>query len=196
MLTRGSSFETFTKRDTSFEDLPKREEEPPPPSPSSPRFDTGVIPGRKTVSHRDRLSAPKIGNKPTRNIVKAKATFDYTAEEDNELEFNEGDIINVLNRDDSGWWEGECNGRVGMFPGNYVELISREIKQRCKVTSLCSQTHVKVVFDFTADTDDELTIKEGDIIVVETKAEGWILGINDKGQQGLFPANYVEDIIE
>ena len=23
---------------------------------------------------------------------------------------------------DDGWWRGECHGRVGLFPANYVEL--------------------------------------------------------------------------
>lgn len=29
----------------------------------------------------------------------------------------------VLQKDDSGWWQGELNGRVGMFPSNFVEPI-------------------------------------------------------------------------
>ncbi|EMD39549.1 hypothetical protein CERSUDRAFT_92047 [Gelatoporia subvermispora B] len=36
------------------------------------------------------------------------------------LAFNAGQVIHVLNRDQSGWWDGEVDGRRGWFPSNYV----------------------------------------------------------------------------
>lgn len=36
------------------------------------------------------------------------------------LEFQAGQVIRVLNRDSSGWWDGEVDGRRGWFPSNYV----------------------------------------------------------------------------
>ncbi|EPQ54463.1 ras GEF [Gloeophyllum trabeum ATCC 11539] len=36
------------------------------------------------------------------------------------LSFRAGQIIRVLNRDASGWWDGELDGRRGWFPSNYV----------------------------------------------------------------------------
>ena len=29
--------------------------------------------------------------------------------------------------DDSGWWKGELNGTVGVFPDNFVELLPEEV---------------------------------------------------------------------
>ena len=29
--------------------------------------------------------------------------------------------------DDSGWWKGELNGAVGVFPDNFVELLPEEV---------------------------------------------------------------------
>lgn len=40
------------------------------------------------------------------------------------LEFCTGQIIHVLNRDSSGWWDGELDGRRGWFPSNYVNDVS------------------------------------------------------------------------
>lgn len=28
-----------------------------------------------------------------------------------------------------GWWEGEINGRVGLFPSNYAEEVKRERRE-------------------------------------------------------------------
>ncbi|KAH9941072.1 ras GEF [Amylocystis lapponica] len=36
------------------------------------------------------------------------------------LAFRAGQVIHVLNRDSSGWWDGELDGRRGWFPSNYV----------------------------------------------------------------------------
>lgn len=36
------------------------------------------------------------------------------------LGFRAGEVIHVLNRDPSGWWDGELDGRRGWFPSNYV----------------------------------------------------------------------------
>lgn len=38
------------------------------------------------------------------------------------LSFLAGQVIHVLNRDDSGWWDGELDGRRGWFPSNYVNI--------------------------------------------------------------------------
>lgn len=45
------------------------------------------------------------------------------AENPEELSMTKGDTINVTNYVDNGWWAGECNGRAGLFPANYVETI-------------------------------------------------------------------------
>jgi len=53
-----------------------------------------------------------------------RALYDFVAENESDLNFSEGEHITVLdNRDPSGWWEGEVDGRVGFFPSNFVEDI-------------------------------------------------------------------------
>ncbi|KAF8606787.1 ras GEF [Ceratobasidium sp. AG-I] len=41
------------------------------------------------------------------------------------LAFRAGQVIHVLNRDDTGWWDGELEGRRGWFPSNYVKAGRR-----------------------------------------------------------------------
>ncbi|KAJ7644234.1 ras guanine nucleotide exchange factor domain-containing protein [Roridomyces roridus] len=47
---------------------------------------------------------------------------DYAPQHQNAtcLSFRAGQVIHVLNRDQSGWWDGELEGRRGWFPSNYV----------------------------------------------------------------------------
>ena len=48
------------------------------------------------------------------------AIYSYEAEDEDELTFNEGDVIKVTEKDE-GWWTGVLNGQEGMFPENYVK---------------------------------------------------------------------------
>ncbi|KAI4879737.1 hypothetical protein NFI96_023396 [Prochilodus magdalenae] len=64
----------------------------------------------------DTLPAP-------RSAIQVKALYDFTAEEDDELGFNTGDIIEVLDRSDASWWRGRLRGSVGLFPANYTAQL-------------------------------------------------------------------------
>ncbi|KAJ3039353.1 hypothetical protein HK097_002864, partial [Rhizophlyctis rosea] len=54
----------------------------------------------------------------TRTVV--RALYDYDGSEEASLRFRRGDIIQVLNQLESGWWDGLCRGERGWFPSNYV----------------------------------------------------------------------------
>ena len=71
-------------------------------------------------------AAPKLPPKPVRE--QAKVLFAYEAQNDDELTIKEGDIITIVSKEieDVGWWKGELNGRIALFPDNFVELIKTE----------------------------------------------------------------------
>lgn len=48
------------------------------------------------------------------------AMYPYEASEPGELTFQANDIIIVHSKNGS-WWEGECRGKTGQFPHNYVK---------------------------------------------------------------------------
>ncbi|XP_029924094.1 F-BAR and double SH3 domains protein 2-like [Myripristis murdjan] len=61
------------------------------------------------------------------NVSFAKALYDYAGQTDDELSFPEGAIIRILSREtheDDGFWEGEFNGVVGVFPAVLVEDLN------------------------------------------------------------------------
>jgi len=55
-----------------------------------------------------------------------RAIYDYITEEEDELGFSEGTLLRLLHQDESGWWTGELDGKIGLFPGNYVEITFDE----------------------------------------------------------------------
>ncbi|KAM6955271.1 abl interactor 2-like isoform 8-T8 [Lycodopsis pacificus] len=54
---------------------------------------------------------------------KVVAIYDYAADKEDELSFQEGAIIYVIKKNEDGWYEGVMNETTGLFPGNYVESI-------------------------------------------------------------------------
>ena len=44
--------------------------------------------------------------------------FPYNAVNDDELTLEEGQMVTIVSKDveDKGWWKGEIDGRVGVFP--------------------------------------------------------------------------------
>jgi len=51
--------------------------------------------------------------------------YSYAAENPDELSLQVGEVIHVMEMkiEDVGWWKGELNGKVGVFPDNFVELL-------------------------------------------------------------------------
>ena len=67
------------------------------------------------------ISAPVTPSRQSRACV--KALYDFDVENEGELGFREGDIIDLVARLDENWFEGELRGQRGYFPCNYVEVI-------------------------------------------------------------------------
>ncbi|XP_043204293.1 SH3 domain-containing kinase-binding protein 1-like isoform X6 [Amphibalanus amphitrite] len=201
----------------------------PRPNPSEPAH-TGSL---KTngVARRTQDASKRPGRR------RCKALFSYTPDKADELALKLNDIIDVLEDVEPGWWKGSLNGKVGVFPSNFVEElpplpadadvvqeikpkpvkgvglgdILRDAKSRPPppqlprppdptpapqlppkpVKELC-----RALFAYQRQNDDELTLKEGDIVTIVSKEsddKGWWRG-ELAGKIGVFPDNFVEII--
>jgi len=125
---------------------------------------------------------------PPKQLV---AIYSYEATDDNEISFAEGETIYLLEKDDSGWWRGRnLKGQEGAFPSNFVEIVGEEGNSG----SVEINKDFKVLYDYEAEDETELTIKEGEVLHVSYETDGWYFGKNTQGQEGSFPSNFVEEI--
>jgi signal transducing adaptor molecule len=75
------------------------------------------------------LSTPPVSQQPKPNvrppIPRARALYDFDPDpnQPGELPLRKGDIVRVLDKTYAEWWRGECKGRVGIFPCNWVEPL-------------------------------------------------------------------------
>lgn len=148
--------------------------------------------------------------------------FDYQAQHDDELTISVGEVITNIRKEDGGWWEGQINGRRGLFPDNFVREIKKDMKKdplsnkapekpvhdvASGNTLLSSETILRtnkrgdrrrrrcqVAFSYLPQNDDELELKVGDIIeVVGEVEEGWWEGVLN-GKTGMFPSNFIKEL--
>ncbi|OMJ77605.1 hypothetical protein SteCoe_22774 [Stentor coeruleus] len=56
-------------------------------------------------------------------IQSAVALYDFEKEREEDVKFKRGDIIEILEKNESGWWIGRVNNKIGTFPFNFVNII-------------------------------------------------------------------------
>ena len=61
---------------------------------------------------------------PKKNMVQYRALYDFVGEASDELDFKEGDIIQLIAKIDANWYNGRFRGREGIFPSDYVERVA------------------------------------------------------------------------
>ncbi|CAG8532218.1 13156_t:CDS:10, partial [Dentiscutata heterogama] len=242
-------------------------------SKSSETLDESVVDYGEEDEQTKKSAEPKL----------AKVEYDYQAKEADELSLDKGDVVTVIEQVDQGWWKGDLNGKIGMFPANHVKLIEvpskpdgeedaenaenqshlpRKLKiygvrpggigslisggiplknkrnqssknddtstlkkttsrsasedsESTKDDKLASppmvakspipklppkkrrtkQNIATVMYDYDAEEEGEISLKEGTTITILEKTEdGWWRGKNEQGETGIFPSTYVTEI--
>lgn len=74
---------------------------------------------------------------------KAKVVYDYQAEEGNELDLVEGEIVTDIDQIDDGWWSGTVDGRTGLFPGE----IAYDFDTHCEAECACDPANYVELID-------------------------------------------------
>ncbi|XP_066429542.1 sorbin and SH3 domain-containing protein 2 isoform X13 [Eleutherodactylus coqui] len=166
-----------------------------PPSPSRTKVDQDSPRNYSSAFTDVSKSSAKRG---VQEREVARAVYDFKAQTPKELSFKKGDTVYILRKIDKNWYEGEHHGRVGILPISYVEKISPTEKSQPLRPPPPAQVReigeAIAKYNFTADTNVELTLRKGERITLLKKVDkNWFEGkIPGTNRQGIFPVSYVE----
>ncbi|XP_034727147.1 vinexin isoform X6 [Etheostoma cragini] len=98
------------------------------PRPSDPSQDAIRNQAARSYPHVNSLPQTQVPNNPDSTVVQRqpyKAVYNYKPQNSDELELREGDIVQVMEKCDDGWFVGtsERTRAFGTFPGNYVAPV-------------------------------------------------------------------------
>ncbi|NWS71608.1 DNMBP protein, partial [Crotophaga sulcirostris] len=158
------------------------------------------------------LSQSALLEVPAYSLGQARALMDLSAQLEEELDFREGDVINIVGVPEPGWFEGELRGRRGIFPEGFVELLTplqasgisedSEPQRTCDTNGTVEMplkqeeeepgiTYGVALYQFQALESKELDFDVGDRIrIVGVLEDGWLEG-ELKGKRGIFPHRFV-----
>ncbi|NWS96304.1 DNMBP protein, partial [Mionectes macconnelli] len=160
---------------------------------------------------RRQLSQSALLEVPAYSLGQARALMDLSAQLEEELDFREGDVINIVGVPEPGWFEGELRGCRGIFPEGFVELLTPLRAPGTSVdpepTGTCDtngtvemppkedeepgSTYGVALYQFQALESKELDFDVGDRIrIVGVLEDGWLEG-ELRGKRGIFPHRFV-----
>uniref|UniRef100_A0ABK0LSU7 Sorbin and SH3 domain containing 1 n=1 Tax=Rattus norvegicus TaxID=10116 RepID=A0ABK0LSU7_RAT len=92
------------------------------PYSSSPSRSATVSPQQPQAQQR-RLTPDR--SQPSQDLCSYQALYSYVPQNDDELELRDGDIVDVMEKCDDGWFVGTSRRtrQFGTFPGNYVKPL-------------------------------------------------------------------------
>ncbi|XP_061228385.1 dynamin-binding protein isoform X4 [Neopsephotus bourkii] len=150
---------------------------------------------------------------PAYSLGQARALMDLSAQLEEELDFREGDVINIVGIPEPGWFEGELRGHRGIFPEGFVELLTPlrasgtsvdpEPTETCDTNGTVEappkeeeeeepgSTYGVALYQFQALESKELDFDVGDRIrIIGVLEDGWLEG-ELRGKCGIFPHRFV-----
>jgi uncharacterized protein YgiM (DUF1202 family) len=168
-----------------------------------------ALPGDIKIPQRDWKKQPSLHPLivPTGNVWENYiVTKNFEGEADSkQLSLKKGDTIQIIRKDDSGWWMGTNGKMAGWVPPSYLRPASTLMESPDEEDSdviglnipggkVIDTEEYKAIDDFEAEEDSQVSFKEGDIITVVDKEEDgwWFVCVN--GREGWAPFSYLEPV--
>jgi len=176
--------------DESLSESPPMPSCPPPPPPKEFFDEVKVEVARKAPAFVDGECEESYGI----------GLYDFDGEQDGDLPIRAGEKVYLLKRVNDEWMMGRNRrGCEGMFPVNFVEVKVPLVDDREQQappsgssTPTCDVIKAKALYDFNAESSEDLTLRVNDEInILYAINEEWLFG-EIGNRRGQFPANYVE----
>ncbi|NXD13717.1 NCF1 factor, partial [Nothocercus nigrocapillus] len=116
---------------------------------------------------------------------------DYEKSSRSEMALKTGEMVDVVEKSESGWWFCQLKDKRGWVPAAYLEPIDGPDESEEQEPNYAGELYI-VQKSYTAIEEDELTLKEGDTIeVIHKLLDGWWVIRKDE-VTGFYPSMYLQ----
>ncbi|XP_069828410.1 SH3 and PX domain-containing protein 2B [Dendropsophus ebraccatus] len=116
----------------------------------------------------------------------------YDKQESTEISLRVGQVVDIIEKNESGWWFVSTADEQGWVPATCLE--AQDGGQEDFTIQPEEEEKYSVIYPYTARDQDEITLDKGVIVeVIQKNLEGW-WKIRYKGAEGWAPASYLKKI--
>ncbi|KAM3927546.1 SH3 and PX domain-containing protein 2B isoform 2-T2 [Leptodactylus fuscus] len=116
----------------------------------------------------------------------------YDKQESTEISLRVGQVVEIIEKNESGWWFVSTADEQGWVPATCLE--AQDGGQEDFTIQPEEEEKYSVIYPYTARDQDEITLDKGAIVeVIQKNLEGW-WKIRYKGAEGWAPASYLKKI--
>ncbi|XP_075065728.1 SH3 and PX domain-containing protein 2B isoform X2 [Mixophyes fleayi] len=116
----------------------------------------------------------------------------YDKQESSEISLGVGQVVDIIEKNESGWWFVSTADEQGWVPATCLE--AQDGGQDDFTIQPEEEEKYSVIYPYTARDQDEITLDKGAIVeVIQKNLEGW-WKIRYKGAEGWAPASYLKKV--
>ncbi|XP_059828886.1 neutrophil cytosol factor 1 [Hypanus sabinus] len=120
-----------------------------------------------------------------------RSIADYQKNSKYEMSIQTGDVVEIVEKHENGWWFCQMEGRRGWLPAAFLEPLDGpdEIEEQ---EPNYEGEHYKVIRSYTAVQEDEMSLKENDVVdVIHKLLDGWWV-VRKYEATGYYPSMYLQ----
>ncbi|KAM5328974.1 neutrophil cytosol factor 1 [Glossophaga mutica] len=120
-----------------------------------------------------------------------RAIADYKKGSGSEMALAMGDVVDVVEKGESGWWFCQMKTKRGWVPASYLEPLDSPDEAEDPEPNYAGEPYVTIKA-YTAAMEDEVSLQEGETIeVIHKLLDGWWV-IRKEDITGYFPSMYLQ----
>ncbi|KAI5945387.1 neutrophil cytosol factor 1 isoform X3 [Manis javanica] len=120
-----------------------------------------------------------------------RAIADYAKTSGSEMALASGDVVEVVEKNESGWWFCQMKAKRGWIPASYLEPLDGPDEAEDPEPNYAGEPYVAIKA-YTALLEDEVSLQEGETVeVIHKLLDGWWV-IRKEDITGYFPSMYLQ----
>ncbi|XP_049893593.1 neutrophil cytosol factor 1 [Epinephelus moara] len=165
--------------------LKVRPEDENPPAPNTlKRNETFVVSRELARGNASEISGPII-------LDTYRVVADFAKTSKHEIDLHTGDLVEIVEKNQNGWWFCQCESKRGWIPASYLEPLDGPEEAEDAEPNYEGELHVTIKA-YKAEQEDEISLQLGETVsVIHRLLDGWWV-VRKGDETGYFPSMFLQ----